>query len=144
MRAHGGFAGDGQQLAVTPHGLGARLDQLARERLLDALVIVGHFEGAEIEFADVGGGERIFPAAFAALEGLHVTVSVFVTHIIFQGGGSIERCHSDFGGGGLMMTPGRRSSVRPIRGNKNAPTRHDEKGPQNGCAASHFSQANGA
>jgi hypothetical protein len=61
---------------------------IARQRFFDAVVIVGDFERAEVEFADVRGGERIFAAAFAALERLHVTV-MFIGHKFFS------NCHRD-------------------------------------------------
>jgi len=41
------------------------------QRFLDAIVIVGDFERAEVEFADVCRFERIFASALAALERLH-------------------------------------------------------------------------
>ena len=46
-------------------------------RLLDAVVIIDDFQRAEVEFADVIGGQRIFPSAFAALERLHETGMFF-------------------------------------------------------------------
>jgi len=94
-RADGRFARDGQQLAVTPHGLRARGDDVARERLLDAVVIVGDFERAEVEFADVRGFKRVFATAFAALERLHVTLMLFTHNFYFCHRGT-ENTESEF------------------------------------------------
>ena len=49
----------------------------AGEALFDAVVIIGDFQRAEIEFAHVRGGERVFPTAFAALKRLHETSRVY-------------------------------------------------------------------
>jgi len=67
----------GQQLAITPHRFGARLDRLAGERALDAIVIVNDFEGPKIELADVSGGQWILAAALAALERSHKIFVLF-------------------------------------------------------------------
>ena len=79
LQADGRIVRHGQQLAVAPHGFRARLNGGLGERLLDAVVIVGDFERAEVEFADVRCFERIFAAALAALERLHESF-VFFTH----------------------------------------------------------------
>jgi hypothetical protein len=42
------------------------LDDFARERFLDAVVIVNDLERAEVELANVRGGEGILAAALAA------------------------------------------------------------------------------
>ena len=94
-RTDGRFARDGQQLAVTPHGLRARGDDVARERLLDAVVIVGNFERAEVEFADMRGFERVFATAFAALERFHVTLMLFTHNFYFCHRGT-EDTESEF------------------------------------------------
>ena len=59
---------DGQEVRVAPQRLGAAGDRFARDRLLDAFVVVGDFEGAEAELADVRGGQGILAAALAAAE----------------------------------------------------------------------------
>jgi hypothetical protein len=71
LRADGGFLRDGEEFAVTPHGAGALIDFSAGEAGFDFRVIVGDFERAEIEFADVGGREGVFAIALAAFECLH-------------------------------------------------------------------------
>ncbi len=71
FEADGRFMGDGKEFPEAPHTFGPGLNDGAGHGLLDALVIVNDFEGAEIEVADMGGGEGIFAAAFAALERLH-------------------------------------------------------------------------
>src|SRR5262249_51162405 len=80
--SHGGPIGYRQQLLVAPHGLGTGEDALAVERALDALVIVSHFERAEIELAHVRGLQRVFAAALAALERLHE--SKMIVHTLSQ------------------------------------------------------------
>src|SRR5204862_7481837 len=74
------FAGHRQELTIAPHRLRTRLDRLARHPPLDAIEIVGNFERTEAEFTNMCRGQRIFPPAFAALEGLHETV-LFHNHI---------------------------------------------------------------
>ena len=68
------LAGDRQQLAIAPHGLGTREDGLPVQRAPDALVVIGDFEGTEIELTDVRGGQRIFATTLSALQRLHETV----------------------------------------------------------------------
>ena len=104
------------------------------QRFFDAVVVVGDFERAEVEFADVRGFERIFASALAALERLHVTV--LFTHKLFCT--ARPRASPNF----RFQRTGD-DAYRLISGNKKAPT-HEEKGRQNGCASSHFSQADDA
>ena len=52
-----------------------RLRYVARVRdFLDPFVVVDDFERAKIELAHMGGGERIFPSALAALQRFHETI----------------------------------------------------------------------
>src|SRR5262249_47517298 len=59
---------DGQQLPVAPEVPRATLDQLARERAPDAVVVVLHLEGAEARLADVQRCDGALGAALATLE----------------------------------------------------------------------------
>ena len=64
-----GLAVHRQQLAIAPQIVRPAFDHLARdERPADARVIVNHFERAEAGFAYVQRADRIFLAAFAALQ----------------------------------------------------------------------------
>src|SRR6185295_13879342 len=57
-----------QQAGVAPDGVGAALDGLARDVAVHRVVVVGDFERAEAELADVEGFERVFAAALPAAE----------------------------------------------------------------------------
>jgi hypothetical protein len=59
----------GQQVTIAPDGLRALVDALARNGLLHRLVVVGDFERAEAELADVDGAYWILAAALATAEG---------------------------------------------------------------------------
>ena len=76
LETNGRITGHRQQLPVAPHGLWPRPDVRMIERRFDTVVIVNDFERAEVKFAHVRGGERIFATALAALERFHET-SVF-------------------------------------------------------------------
>ena len=52
---------------------GRDCDRVARQRAFDAVVVINDFERAEIKFANMVRGERIFAAALAALERPHET-----------------------------------------------------------------------
>ena len=91
-----------QQFAVTPHRLRARGNRCFGQRLFDAVVVIGDFERAEVELADVIGRERIFASALPALQRLHVTTVFF--HKIFRSGVSAER-RNYFSVGGGLPTP---------------------------------------
>ena len=78
LRADGGLAINRQQLAVAPHALRARLDEIAREHRLDGVVVVRGLEGAEVEIADVDGLFRVEASALAALEVREVGRCVFL------------------------------------------------------------------
>src|SRR5580700_10386571 len=68
-----GLAVDRQQLAIAPQIVRARLDQLARDGGADARVVIGDLERAEARFAYVQRADRVFLAAFAALQIVNVT-----------------------------------------------------------------------
>ncbi len=68
VEADGGIAVDGQELAVAPHAVRARFDQLARNGVLDQVVVVVGLERTEVELADVDRLLGVLAAAFAALE----------------------------------------------------------------------------
>lgn len=68
MGADGGFAIDGEKFAIAPHGLWATFDDCASEYGSNGIVVVGGFEGAEVEVADMNGLLWISSAAFAAFE----------------------------------------------------------------------------
>ena len=82
LEADGRLTGDGEQFTVAPHGAGATLDGVAGEGLFRALVVVHDFQRAEIELANVGGRQRVFPAALAALESLHETIGLFHNFVV--------------------------------------------------------------
>src|SRR5205814_7893531 len=66
-----------QQLPVPPHGFRTALNIFARQRPLDSVIVIDHFQWSEVELADMVGSERIFTAALAALQCPHVTFVFF-------------------------------------------------------------------
>jgi hypothetical protein len=72
-----GVAIDRKQFPITPHAVGPRFDGFSADMLLDHLVVVRGFQGAEIELADVNGFFGIESTAFAALQ----ITKKFLAHI---------------------------------------------------------------
>ena len=68
VEADGGVAVDGEQFPVAPHAVRARFDQLARDGVLDEIVVVVGLERTEVELANVDGLLGVLASAFAALE----------------------------------------------------------------------------
>ena len=128
LQTYGRVVGHRQQFAVTPHRLGTRLDGRLGQRFFDAIVIINHFERAEVELADVCGGERIFPPALAALERLHET-SVFFHKNSFGRDGSLSRPFGRRGAASLPLC---------FKANKK-PRLMNEKGLAKLVRSSHFS-----
>ena len=65
MRAEKGRPFDRQEIGIAPDAVWTVLDLLAGNALLDLLVVVFHFEGAEAHLADVDRLRRIFFSALA-------------------------------------------------------------------------------
>ena len=93
LEADGRFARHRQQLGVAPHRLRSRLDRRPGERCPDAIVIVKDFERAEVKFAHVRGGQRIFAAALTTLERLHETCVFFHNLILSRDAPPACPCH---------------------------------------------------
>ena len=68
LRADSGLAIDRQQLAVAPHRLRTRGNDLAVNVLCNEIVVVGGFKGAEIKLADVNRFLGIKPTALPAFQ----------------------------------------------------------------------------
>ena len=60
--------------------------------LLDAVIVIDDFERAEVEFANVRGGERIFPSAFAAFQRLHETICLSINVSQLRSWPSVGAC----------------------------------------------------
>ena len=68
LGAHGRLPIDRQQLPVTPHRLGARLDEFSGQDLANRIVVVGSLQRTEVEFADMDRLLLIETPALAALQ----------------------------------------------------------------------------
>ena len=62
----GGVGVAGEEIAVAPEAGGAGADALAGDVAADGVVVVGDFDGAEAELADVARFEGVFAMTFAA------------------------------------------------------------------------------
>src|SRR5262249_61999287 len=68
VEADGRFPLQRQELLVAPHGERPGLDLRPADGLGERVVVVVHFERAEIVLAEVGGGDGVQPVTQAALE----------------------------------------------------------------------------
>src|SRR5690606_2909672 len=85
---------DGQQLAITPHRLRPRCNDIACQVRTDCVVIIGSFERSEIELADVNRLLFVSPSAFAAFEVTEVRACLHDDAMALAGSGGTRRRHA--------------------------------------------------